>query len=98
MDFKTGNPEYVNEFQIQMYALPILREIDSQPVELAYAFLKTGTMRKSSITRAEATHLIKNIMEQIRSIEADEEFPAQPNQACHYCGVRNICDYSPWGQ
>ena len=77
----------MDDFQIQMYALPILREIDSQPVELAYAFLKTETMRKSSITRAEAKYLIKNIMEQIRSIEADEEFPARPNQACHYCGI-----------
>ena len=93
VDFKTGNPKYVDDLQIQMYALPLLKDISSQPVDLVYAFLKNGTMKKSSITAAQAKKLSERLLQRIHSIEADEEFPARPSPLCGYCGVRDECDY-----
>jgi putative RecB family exonuclease len=93
IDFKTGNPKYVKEEQLQTYSLPILGspQHDGSPVKLSYLFLRDGTVRSFQMQREECDAVVSRIMAIVRAIEADRKFEPKVNRLCDWCGVRRFC-------
>lgn len=93
IDFKTGNPKYVEEEQLRTYSLPILGSTghNGTPVKLSYVFLRDGTIRSSSMHPRECDALVKHILGIVRVIEADTDFEPNVTRLCDWCGVRGSC-------
>lgn len=93
IDFKTGKPKYVGDGQLRSYALPVLGSSDSQcdSVRLTYAFLRDVSLRSSQVSRRDCPEIVDDIVRQVRTIEADTKFQAQPGPLCRWCGVCRFC-------
>lgn len=93
VDFKTGNPRYVKEEQLQTYSLPILgsRQHDGSPVKLSYLFLRDGTVRSFQMRRDQCDAVVSRIIGIVRAIESDREFQPNVTRLCDWCGVRKSC-------
>lgn len=93
IDFKTGNPRYVNEEQLQTYSLPILGspQHNGSPVKCSYLFLRDGSVRSFQMRRDECDAVVTRIMDIVRTIEADQMFEPNVTRLCDWCGVRRFC-------
>ena len=83
IDWKTGKPEYVDDSQIQMYALPLFEDTSISEIELIYAFLKYGDMRRF--------RMVDEFINRVQRIEDDNNFLPKPSFLCRFCGVSNHC-------
>ena len=94
LDFKTGNPKYVNSRQLKTYALPVLGSPNygHETIELSYVFLKNRTVRRFCMARHECDTIAREVARQVRVIEGSTDFPARPSPLCAWCGVREFCD------
>lgn len=91
IDFKTGKPEYVDDLQIQTYAIPLFRDTPVPKIELIYAFLKSRELSKSIMTRKSVTVLGNELVNRVQCIENDKIFSPKLSYLCSFCGVRDHC-------
>ena len=94
IDFKTGKPEYVDDSQIQMYAIPLFDEASTSEIELIYAFLKHGELKRLKMTRGSVKTLANGFITRVQCIEDDNTFFPESSFLCRYCGVRDHCPES----
>jgi putative RecB family exonuclease len=93
IDFKTGKPKYVEDFQIKLYALPLVEKPLANTVKLIYAFLRFGEVRELALTRKEFPIITQRILNKVKEIEKDKVFPPNPSGLCRYCEAREYCDH-----
>jgi putative RecB family exonuclease len=93
IDFKTGKPEYVEDFQIKLYALPLVEKSSENTVKLIYTFLRFGEVRELVLTHKEFPIITKRILSKVKEIEKDEVFLPNPSWLCRYCEAREYCDH-----
>jgi len=91
IDWKTGKPEYVDDAQIQMYALPLFEDAATSEIELIYAFLKFGDLRRLRMTRHSVEQVSNEFISRVKHIEKDRDFHPEPSFLCKYCGVSDYC-------
>lgn len=91
IDFKTGKPEYVDDLQIQLYAIPLFEKSSASEIELIYAFLRYGELKRLRMTCKSVTNFSDKLIERVRRIEADKTFFPEPSFLCDFCGVREHC-------
>lgn len=93
IDFKTGKPEYVHEFQLRTYALPILGSptYGVPGIKASYVFLKGSTLRSFRVSQADCDEIVSSVTTVIRRIEADDRFVGRVSSLCRWCGVRQYC-------
>lgn len=93
IDFKTGKPKYVEDFQIKLYALPLLEKPSANTVKLIYAFLRFGEVRELALTHKEFPIITQRILSKVKEIEKDKVFLPNPSGLCRYCEAREYCDH-----
>ena len=91
IDWKTGKPEYVDDSQIQMYAIPLFEDASTSEIELIYAFLKYGDMKRLKMTRHSLKQVSDEFINRVQLIEDDNNFLPEPSFLCRFCGVSNYC-------
>jgi putative RecB family exonuclease len=96
-DYKTGSSlpkqdELDQDRQLAMYSLWVRKNFkDFNRVRLVWHFLAFDKEMDSYRTKEQLDGLKKEILDQIRKIEAAEEFPANVSWLCDWCLYRSIC-------
>jgi putative RecB family exonuclease len=96
-DYKTGSSlpkqdELDQDRQLAMYSLWVRKNFkDFNKVRLVWHFLAFDKEMDSSRTKEQLDELKKEVLAQIRKIEAAEEFPANVSWLCDWCLYRPIC-------
>ncbi|NQT80163.1 MAG: PD-(D/E)XK nuclease family protein [Candidatus Aminicenantes bacterium] len=96
-DYKTGSslPEQEEldaDRQLAMYSLWVRRRFkDFKKVRLVWHYLAFDKEVDSFRTKEQLEDLRKDVMEEIRKIEAAEEFPANVSGFCNWCLYKSIC-------
>ena len=96
-DYKTGaalpkQEELDEDRQLAMYSLWVRRRFkDFKKVRLVWHFLAVDKEMDSFRTKKQLEDLRDEVMEQIKKIEAAEEFPANVSWLCDWCLYKSIC-------
>jgi len=96
-DYKTGSTlpkqeELDEDRQLAMYSLWVRRRFkDFKKVRLVWHFLAVDKEMDSFRTKKQLEDLRDEVMEQIKKIEAAEEFPANVSWLCDWCLYKSIC-------
>jgi putative RecB family exonuclease len=96
-DYKTGSSlpkqdELDQDRQLAMYSLWVRKNFkDFNKVRLVWHFLAFDKEMDSCRTKEQLDELKKEVLAQIRKIEAAEEFPANVSWLCDWCLYRPIC-------
>lgn len=90
IDYKTGNPKYVRNMQLQTYAFA-LNEGDFEAHRLEYQFLKTADTRKWKYTRKLHQDTYDWIFSNVETIERTSYFKPCRTPLCNYCAFQSIC-------
>ena len=96
-DYKTNaklpkQEELDEDRQLAMYSLWVRRRFkDFKKVRLVWHFLAVDKEMDSFRTKKQLEDLRDEVMEQIKKIEAAEEFPANVSWLCDWCLYKSIC-------
>lgn len=96
-DYKTGSSlpkqeELDNDRQLAMYSQWVKQNFkDFQKVRLVWHFLAFGKEMDSYRTKEQLNDLQKEVLEQIKEIEATEDYPANVSGLCAWCLYKSIC-------
>jgi len=96
-DYKTGSSlpkqdELDQDRQLAMYSFWVRNNFkDFKKVRLVWHFLAFDKEMDSYRTKEQLDELKKEVLAQIRKIEAAEEFPANVSWLCDWCLYRPIC-------
>lgn len=90
VDYKTGNPKYATNEQLNLYGYALL---DDRPgrMTLQYQFLKAGETREWSFTPTIREKTEKWLRGRVDQIESAQRFPQKRSPLCAYCGVSHLC-------
>lgn len=78
--------------QLAMYSLWVREQFqDFKKVRLVWHFLAFDKEMESFRTKKQLEDLRKNVLEEIREIEATAEFPANVTRLCNWCLYRGMC-------
>jgi RecB family exonuclease len=78
--------------QLAMYSLWVREQFqDFKKVRLVWHFLAFDKEMESFRTKKQLEDLRKNILDEIREIEATEEFPTNVTRLCSWCLYRGMC-------
>jgi len=96
-DYKTGSSlpkqdELDQDRQLAMYSLWVRQNFkEFHKVRLVWHFLAFDKEMDSYRTKEQLDELKKDVLDQIRKIEASKEFPANVSWLCDWCLYRSIC-------
>jgi len=90
IDYKTGNPRNVVNHQLNVYAYA-LGNGKWTPSQLAFQFLKTGTIRDWNYTAQLHLATEQWLLEAIEEITCTKIFRRTTSKLCDYCGVSQHC-------
>lgn len=96
-DYKTGSSlstqeDLDNDRQLAMYSQWVRQNFkDFKQVRLVWHFLAFDKEMDSFRTKDELESLRKEVLGQIREIEATDDFPANVSRLCDWCLYRTIC-------
>jgi RecB family exonuclease len=91
IDYKTGNKKYVQNIQLEVYALA-LSQIEQNNYELEYQFLKTSEAKRWNYTSDLYDKSKRWILNSVDEIESTDYFPPKRSRLCDYCGVSQHCN------
>ena len=90
IDYKTGNPKYVRNMQLQTYAFA-LNKGEYEPHRLEYQFLKIADTRNWKYTRKLHQDTYDWIFSNVDAIERTSYFKPCRTPLCNYCAFQPIC-------
>jgi putative RecB family exonuclease len=93
IDYKTGSkvPNPLSDPQLTYYAAWVFQNYDDETAELCYVDLRNGKELTAEFHREAIVPHIEKLVEEIRRINATEEFQANPSMLCKWCGYNPIC-------
>ncbi len=96
-DYKTNSrmklqEEADSDRQLAMYSIWVRDKFkDAKSIKLVWHMLAFNKDIISERTNEQLEKLQKEVIEIIRKIENEKEFPTNPGPLCDYCGFRHIC-------
>lgn len=104
-DYKTGRSKYLDEFQLTVYALAMLKEFtELERVKGAYIVLGEGSKSiPYIISRTDTERCVSEITKVAGMIRSDLTWETRPSRLCSYCDFEAVCpatkaaSASEWG-
>ena len=90
IDYKTGNPRYAVNYQLNVYAYALCKGVWNQ-YQVAFQFLKTGKIRVWNYEVQLHYAIEKWLLQGIQEIENTKVFRRNKSRLCDYCGVSEHC-------
>lgn len=95
VDYKTNkNPKYLNDFQLQLYALALKDKIaDLQPpIHGSYVLLKhQSSTLDFTFSEQDLTSTFSKVLELGKTIDSENTWQKKPSVLCNWCDYRSIC-------
>jgi CRISPR/Cas system-associated exonuclease Cas4 (RecB family) len=91
IDYKTGNPRYVQNRQLNTYAYSLCNG-NWDEYYLSFQFLKDGEVKRWRYTKALHNSIEKWILETVHEIENTRIFKKRTSRLCDYCSVKKHCE------
>ena len=88
IDYKTGRSDYVQNRQLELYALAMNNDVD---IHLEYQFLGENTAKKWKFTKSKENAIKTWLGSKIEQIESTRDFPRKRSGLCKYCTFNNKC-------
>lgn len=86
LDFKTGNPNYVDSFELGLYAYLWDSFNDSKTTDGGFLFLKTNELKKETIDQKQIEKAVKKVELVKKVIESSTQYPKTKNKSnCLFC-------------
>lgn len=93
VDWKSGNPNYTDEFQAEVYAAIVRACVPTIDKTLfVWSYPKAGTEKPLVVDTTQAT---RNVRRTAEAVEADETHAPRPGWKCRFCPVKT-CEYNAY--